>query len=93
MDHVMELVRIALVPGIGGLLWLVWRAMDKAEKALELAAKVRADGDKNLADYKLEVARSYVHIDYLRDVERRLTEHLVRIEAKLDTHRPIVAAE
>lgn len=37
-----------------------------------------------LADFKLHVARNYVSINYLKDVEDRLTNHLLRIEKKLD---------
>jgi hypothetical protein len=42
----------------------------------------------NLAAYKLEVAKNYASITYLKEVERRLTGHLIRIEDKLDNHRP-----
>ena len=31
----------------------------------------------------MEVAQRYASIGYLKDVETRLTEHLLRIEAKL----------
>jgi len=37
-----------------------------------------------LADFKLHVARNYVSTNYLKDVENRLTNHLLRIEKKLD---------
>lgn len=37
-----------------------------------------------LADFKLHVARNYVSVNYLKDVETRLTNHLLRIEKKLD---------
>lgn len=37
-----------------------------------------------LSDFKLHVARNYVSINYLKDVENRLTNHLLRIEKKLD---------
>lgn len=37
-----------------------------------------------LSAYKLEVAKSYVTNGHIRDVEGRLTEHLIRIEGKLD---------
>lgn len=37
-----------------------------------------------LADFKLHVARNYVSVNYLKDVENRLTNHLLRIEKKLD---------
>ena len=39
---------------------------------------------ESLAAYKLEVAKSYASIPYLKEVERQLTSHLVRIENKLD---------
>ncbi len=39
---------------------------------------------KAFMDYKLEVAQKYVSMAYLRDVESRLTHHLIRIEKKLD---------
>lgn len=37
-----------------------------------------------LGNYKLEVAKSYASLSYLNAVEKRLTEHLLRIEKKLD---------
>lgn len=37
-----------------------------------------------LSDFKLHVARNYVSTNYLKDVENRLTNHLLRIEKKLD---------
>lgn len=42
-----------------------------------------AQSREGLAAYKLEVAKSYASVGLIKDVERRLTEHLVRIEAKL----------
>ena len=41
-------------------------------------------GKEALADFKLHVARNYVSTNYLKDVENRLTNHLLRIEKKLD---------
>ena len=37
-----------------------------------------------LAEFKLHVARNYVSVNYLKDVESRITDHLLRIEKKLD---------
>jgi len=37
-----------------------------------------------LAAFKLEVARTYVPLSLIRDVDGRLTAHLIRIEQKLD---------
>jgi len=37
-----------------------------------------------LSSYKLEVAKTYVSFELLKDVETRLTDHLLRIEHKLE---------
>lgn len=57
---------------------------------------IRASHDANhifnreeLAAYKLYVANNYVSNSYLKDVETRLTNHLLRIETKLDEVRGI----
>ncbi|MBE9607667.1 hypothetical protein IAI18_22575 [Acetobacteraceae bacterium H6797] len=39
---------------------------------------------EELAAFKLEVARTYVPLSLIRDVDQRLTQHLLRIEGKLD---------
>lgn len=76
------------LPALGGLFVLIWRARAEADSRLdEVDHKVEAAGSQMreaLAAYKLEVAKTYATTGTLREVERRLTEHLVRIEAKLD---------
>ena len=37
-----------------------------------------------LAEFKLEVARTYVQLSLIRDVDQRLSSHLLRIESKLE---------
>ena len=37
-----------------------------------------------LSEFKIHVARNYVSVNYLKDVENRITDHLLRIEKKLD---------
>lgn len=37
-----------------------------------------------LSAFKVEVARTYVPLSLIRDVDQRLTSHLLRIEEKLD---------
>lgn len=76
------------LPALAGLYWLIWRTRRDAEKS---STAVRADMEsglahlrESLAAYKLEVAKSYASIAYLKEVEARLTDHLVRIENKLD---------
>ncbi len=76
------------LPALGGLFVLIWRARSEADDRMdEIDHKVEVAGSQlreALAAYKLEVAKTYATTGTLRDVERRLTEHLVRIEAKLD---------
>ncbi|MCX8134943.1 MAG: hypothetical protein N3D18_13390 [Roseococcus sp.] len=42
---------------------------------------------EDLAGFKLEVARTYVPLSLIREVDRRLTEQLLRIEEKLEEMR------
>lgn len=76
------------LPALAGLFWLLLQLRRDAEDGLEESrhemeiqvARVR----EGLAAYKLEVAKSYASLSLLRDVETRLTDHLLRIEDKLD---------
>ncbi|MGE5503265.1 MAG: hypothetical protein ACM31L_02470 [Actinomycetota bacterium] len=76
------------LPSLGALFWLIWRTRSEADTRLDAIDRQISAGlgqsREQLAAYKLEVAKSYATTGYLKDVERRLTEHLVRIEAKLD---------
>lgn len=88
MDPLWWITAVEL-PVLGGLFWLIWRARQEADQRLDdLAHRLEigvGQAREALAAYKLEVAKSYATTGYLKDVERRLTEHLVRIEAKLDS--------
>lgn len=79
------------LPAMAGLFLLIWRTRrdtdagfashrQRIEQALSAAAE-------SLSSFKLEVAKGYVSMPYMKDVERRLTGHLLRIEAKIDTPR------
>lgn len=76
------------MPVLAGLFWLIWRTRRDLEDAVDDARHETETGlsfmRESLAAYKLEVAKSYASIPYLKEVERRLTSHLVRIENKLD---------
>jgi hypothetical protein len=52
------------------------------ERAREPDGLVRTR--EELASFKLEVARTYVPLSLIRDVDQRLTQQLMRIEQKLD---------
>jgi len=84
-------VTVVEIPALVGLFWFGWRNRRDLEIDLSDAAHESESGLRwlrdNLSAYKLEVAKSYASIAYLKEVERRLTHHLVRIEDKLDTYR------
>ncbi len=76
------------IPALAGLYWLAWRNRRDADNAINsyrqaLEARL-AHLRESLSAYKLEVAKSYASITYLKEVEKRLTGHLLRIEDKLD---------
>lgn len=66
------------VPALGGLFWLIWRTRREYDAALR-------DLRDQLAAFKLEVAKSYAATGDVRELEKRLVGHLLRIESKLDT--------
>lgn len=76
------------LPALASLFWLTWRGRrdgDIKDDALRHHCDDAILGLREaLAAYKLEVAKSYASITYLKEVERRLTAHLIRIETKLD---------
>ncbi|MBF0326556.1 MAG: hypothetical protein HQL42_16000 [Alphaproteobacteria bacterium] len=92
MDHwsteLMWWISAVELPALGGLFWLMWSNRvtcdDRDDQIEDKLAVGLAQLREALSAYKLEVAKSYATTGYLKDVERRLTEHLVRIEAKLD---------
>ncbi|HJN25728.1 MAG TPA: hypothetical protein QGG18_08580 [Rhodospirillales bacterium] len=85
-------ITVVEIPALAGLFWLNWRNRRDVETELDDARHENETGMRwlrdNLAAYKLEVAKNYASITYLKEVERRLTGHLIRIEDKLDNHRP-----
>lgn len=76
------------LPVMGGLFWLISRVRRDSESALDnlraRAEAAQAQVREALAAYKLEVAKSYASFEMLKDVESRLTDHLLRIERKLE---------
>jgi hypothetical protein len=89
-DHLVWLTAIEM-PVIGALFWLLWRTRRETDERLDEARR-RADISlaqtrEALSAYKLEVARTYASMATLKDVEARLTAHLLRIETKLDETR------
>lgn len=76
------------LPAMAGLFWMAWRTRRDADTDITDARRLCETGlsqmREALSAYKLEVAKSYASITYIKDVEKRLTAHLERIEHKLD---------
>ena len=76
------------IPVVLGLFWMIHGlrrdVQDRIERgdARDSAALARTRDD--LAEFRIEVARTYVPLSLIRDVDQRLTSHLLRIEEKLD---------
>ena len=84
-------ITVVELPAMATLFWLIWRARRDADTALDDCRLELETGLQFLRDglsaFKLEVAKNYASIAYLKEVERRLTDHLVRIEEKIDGQR------
>lgn len=75
------------IPMFGCLFWMIHHGRRESERAL-LKVYSEVQGNlgmvlENLAQSKLEVARLYATITDLKDVEKRLTDHLLRLEDRL----------
>ncbi len=81
-------ITVVELPALAGLFWLTWRNRRDADTAVDDTHHQCETGlmmlRESLAAFKLEVAKTYVSTAHLKDVENRLTNHLFRIENKLD---------
>lgn len=60
---------------------------DRIDRSDQRESDVVTRTRDELAEFKLEVARAYVPLSLIRDVDRRLSQHLLRIEEKLEEMR------
>ena len=76
------------LPAMAGLFWLIWRTRQDSERANSHLHELLDHRSDQLRDalhaFKLEVAKTYASQTDMRDLEKRLVNHLLRIEAKLD---------
>ncbi len=76
------------LPAMAGLFWLIWRTRQDSDRAVEHLQTMLDRRSEQFRDalnaFKLEVAKTYASQTDLRELERRLVGHLLRIEAKLD---------
>ncbi len=82
-------ITVVDLPALAGLLLMIWRtridtgkAIDRVQITLDRRCEQLRDA---LYAFKLEVAKNYASQKDVRALEQRLVEHLLRIEAKLDS--------
>jgi hypothetical protein len=78
---------LADTPLVLALMWIVMLLRRDLATRAEMPPIVQApprSGQDDLAAFKLEVARTYVPLTLIRDLDHRLTQQLGRLEAKLD---------
>ena len=84
-------LRLAETPIIVLMLWLVHSLKRELDVRIDRGDLRQLDtlhrAREELAEFKLEVARTYVPLSLIRDVDRRLSEQLLRIEEKLEVLR------
>jgi hypothetical protein len=82
-------ITIVELPALTALTLMIWRTRNDAQAAqlgqIDQTRTMLEAIRLELAAFKLEVARAYASVALLKDTEKRLTHHLLRIEAKLDS--------
>ena len=71
-------IAVIEIPILSAFFWMIWNSRREFENGL---MKI----NQALADHRIEVARTYAETRDIRIIENRLTAHLLRIEAKLDS--------
>ncbi len=76
------------IPILTALFWLILRGRKETDTAMHDVVSRSDNGDHALREaltaYKLEVAKTYATLVSVKEIERQMIHHLVRIEAKLD---------
>lgn len=77
-----------LLPVLGALFWMIQGVKRDLSKRLEEVSQRKLDAllalREDLSSHKLDVARGYAPLNAIRDIDRRLSMQLVRIEQKLE---------
>ncbi|MCF8495848.1 MAG: hypothetical protein K9G62_04180 [Alphaproteobacteria bacterium] len=77
------------LPALAGLFWMIRQVRSENESAIDHLQTLLDHRSDQLREalhaFKLEAAKTYASHGDLRDLEGRLTAHLLRIESKLDS--------
>ncbi len=75
-------------PVVAALFWMIHGLRKDVNDRIERGDQRDSDAltrtREDLAQFKIEVARTYVPLSLIRDLDRRIADHLIRIEEKLD---------
>ncbi len=75
-------------PVVAALFWMIHGLRTDMQQRFERGDQRETDAltrtRDELAQFKIEVARTYVPLSLIRDLDRRISDHLVRIEEKLE---------
>ncbi len=76
------------VPVVAALFWMIHGLRRDMQERIERGDQRDSDAltrtREDLAQFKIEVARTYVPLSLIRDLDRRISDHLIRIEEKLE---------
>ena len=76
------------LPAMAALFWMIHGLRSAVQARIERGDARDADAltrtREDLAEFRIEVARTYVPLSLIREVDQRLSGHLLRIEQKLE---------
>ena len=82
-------ISVVEIPVFAGMFWIVRNNMSRLENSLkeqeEKSKREMISMIENISAFRVDVAMNYASMSYLKDVENRLTAHLLRIEEKIST--------
>lgn len=82
-------IELPILAGLFKLMWDIKKDLIARIERIELRhAETTAELRAEIASFKLEVARGYVPIQMMRELDRRMSLQLMRIEEKLDVLGP-----
>jgi hypothetical protein len=77
-----------MLPVLGALFWMIQGVKRDLQARLDVIAQRKLDAllelRDDLASHKLDVARGYAPMHAIRDIDRRISLQLMRIEDRLD---------
>jgi hypothetical protein len=80
-------ISVVEIPVFVGMFWIVRNNISYIEKCMkeneEKSKKDIISVMESVASLRVDVALNYASISYIKDVEHRLTAHLLRIEDKI----------